>query len=340
MLGLSGELSTNELRSNKEIAMKSRSMRLFYSLSALAAMALAIPPAHAKGGPADDAVPVTMTVTATVANGKRLPDITRDDVVVKRGNQRLRVTNWTPAQGNRAGLDLFILIDDAADPILGSQLGDLRQFINSQPPTTAVGIGYMSNARVRVVQNLTTDHAQAANALRMPIGSAGAYGSPYLSVSNLMKQWPNSQNRREVVMVTDGIDRARRHVSPRRGLETNPDVDSAAYVAQKTGTVIHTIYTPGAGRIHRTYWQGTNGQMEMARLSAKTGGRSFYLGLQNPVSFQPYLDQLQRVLDNQYLLSFNAAPAKQPGLQYVKLSTELAGVDLTTHDAVWVPSSR
>jgi hypothetical protein len=319
--------------------MKFKTKRLFYSLSALAAMALSILPAYAKGGPADDAVPVTMTVTATVANGKRLPAIDRDDVVVKRGGERLRVTNWTAAQGSRAGLDLFILIDDASDSSLGLQLGDLRQFIARQPSTTAIGIGYMSNARVQVVQNLTTNHAQAANALRMPLGSAGAYGSPYLSVTSLMKHWPNTQNRREVIMVTDGIDRARRQLSG-RGLMSNPDVDSAAFVAQKTGTIIHTIYTPGTGRVHRSYMQGTNGQMDMARLSGKTGGRSFYLGLHSPVSFQPYLNELQRVLDNQYLLSFNATPGKKPGLQYVKLSTELAGVDLAAHDAVWVPVAK
>jgi hypothetical protein len=155
-----------------------------------------------------------------------------------------------------------------------------------------------------------------------------------------MKRLPDSHNRREIVMITDGIDRAGRSLGLRRGLRVNSDVDSASAVAQRTGTIIHTIYAPGTGRSHRNYWEATSGQMDMARLSDQTGGECFYLGLQDPVSFAPYLDQLQKILDNQYLLSFSAVPDKKPGLQRVKLSTPIAGVELSSHDAVWVPALR
>jgi len=64
--------------------------------------------------------------------------------------------------------------------------------------------------------------------------------------------------------------------------------------------MIHTIYVPGVGRARHNYWIGTNGQMNMARLSDMTGGESFYLGLHSPVSIGPYLSSLQQVLDNQY----------------------------------------
>jgi hypothetical protein len=45
---------------------------------------------------------------------------------------------------------------------------------------------------------------------------------------------------------------------------------------------------------------------------------------------------LQKILDNQYLLSFCAKPGKKAGLQYVSLNTELAGVEFAAPDAVWV----
>jgi hypothetical protein len=104
--------------------------------------------------------------------------------------------------------------------------------------------------------------------------------------------------------------------------------------------MIHTIYTPGFGHLRHRYWDATNGQMNMARLSDATGGESFYLGLHGPVSIKPYLDSLQQVFDNQYLLSFSAKPGKKAGLQNVKLSTEVAGVQLSAHDAVWVPAAK
>ena len=80
--------------------------------------------------------------------------------------------------------------------------------------------------------------------------------------------------------------------------------------------------------------------MDMTRLSDETGGKAFYTDLQDPISFSPYLDALQNILDNQYLLSFLVVQKKKPGLQRVKLSAPLAGVVLSSHDAVWVPALR
>jgi hypothetical protein len=285
-------------------------------------------------------VPVLMTVTVRLLDkDKRMPDVSREDVIVRQGKDRLKVTGWRSARQGLAGLDLFILIDDTSDPSLGSQLDDLKAFINAQPPTTSVGVGYMRNATVQIVQNFTTDHSQAAKALRLPVASSGAYGSPYLSVINLMKRWPGHPNRREVIMVTDGIDRARG--GPRyRGLSfIVPDVDSASRVAQRTGTIIHTIFTRGVGRLGSNFWEITNGQNAIAKLSEETGGWSFYLGTENAVSFKPYLDDLQSILNNQYLLDFRALPGKKAGLQRIRLSTEVAGVELDSADSVWVPSS-
>jgi hypothetical protein len=197
-------------------------------------------------------------------------------------------------------------------------------------------VGYMRNGVVQIAQNLTSDHDQAARAIRLPRASSGAYGSPYLSVIDLMKRWPEGSNRREIIMISDGIDRFRGG-SRHRGLGfISPDVDSASAVAQRTGTIIHTIFTRGVGRRGGNFWEITNGQNSLAKLSDETGGESFFLGTQNPVSFRPYLESLERSLDNRYLLEFNAVPGKKSGLQYVKLTTEVAGVELDSADSVWV----
>src|SRR5437660_834799 len=132
-----------------------------------------------------------------------------------------------------------------------------------------------------MVQNFTTDHAQAAKTLRLPMGNTGVFGSPYLSVIDLMKRWPEHPNRREIILLSDGIDRARG--GPRSRLSTvTPDVDSASDVAQRTGTLIHTIYFPGVGRLHRNFWEANNGENGMAKLSDETGGESFFLSFQKP----------------------------------------------------------
>lgn len=327
----------------QENAMKIvKSHRIFRLIAVPAVFAIALPSLYAATGAAgDDAVQVTTTVTASVDDGKRMPLISPQDVIVRQGDDRLTVTEWVPARGERAGLELFILIDEASSARLGLHLDDVRNFIGQQPPSTAIGLGYMRNATVQVVQDLTLDHARVAGALRLPMGTRGAYGSPWLSVVSLMQRWPASGNRREIVMLTDGIDRAGRNGNHLfRSLYPNPDADAASLAAQRTGTIIHTIYVPGAGRWRRSYWTATSGQADMTRVAEKTGGEAYYLGLGAPASLSPYFQRLEKVLNNQYLLSFSATPGRKPGLQIVRLNTELAGVRLAAPDAVWVPAEE
>jgi hypothetical protein len=302
----------------------------------LAAMVMTTLPLQAKDPGETAVVAVKMTVTASVDSGKRMPEIQKEDIVVKSGKDRLPVTDWVAARGDHAGLELFILIDDTATSSLGSQLDDLRTFVNAQPPATSVGVGYARNGTVQISQDLTTDHARAAKALRLPLGSSGAFGSPYLSVVSLMERWPASTNRQEVILVSDGIDRARRG----RNALLNPDVDTAGDAAQRAGVIIHSIYFPGVGHWYRNFWEKSSGQNGLAKLSDMTGGESFFLGTQTPVTIAPYLEDVQKILDNQYLLGFSAQTSKKPGLKYISVSTELAGVDFAAADAVWVPAAK
>jgi len=62
----------------------------------------------------------------------------------------------------------MILIDDTLDPVIGGNLNDIKEFIKAQPPSTVIGIGYMSNAGVNIVQNFTADHELAVKAVRVP----------------------------------------------------------------------------------------------------------------------------------------------------------------------------
>jgi hypothetical protein len=313
--------------------------RLLRGISLVCFFALSLMPSFA-ADPNSTTTPVQMTVTLRLqGKNKRMPEVSREDIIVRQGKDRVQVTGWTPIGDNRAPLDLFILIDDAARTTLGSQLGDLREFILSLPSTTSVGVGYMRNGTTQVAQEFTTNHQQAANALRIPLASPGVFGSPYLSAIDLMKRWPETQNRREIVMITDGIDRL--HGWPHRHgfASISPDVDSASAVAQRTGTIIHGIYTRGVGSRGNNFWEVANGQNAIAKLADETGGESFFLGMRDPVSFRPYLETLQNSFGNRYRLEFNAVAGKKSGLQTVKLTTEVAGVELDSADSVWIAAN-
>jgi hypothetical protein len=138
-----------------------------------------------------------------------LPHIQKEDVKVKQGKNFLPVTQLIPAQGDNAALQLMILIDDTLNTSIGNNLTDLKNFIGAQPSSILIGVGYMSNAGVNMVQNFTTDHELAVKAVRLPRSSFSTMDSPYLSLISLVKGWPQQKVRREVVMVSYGIDRLR-----------------------------------------------------------------------------------------------------------------------------------
>lgn len=281
--------------------------------------------------PAASTVPVHMVVTAEARHGTDVPVIKREDVTVNQGRERVQVTDWVPLEGEHAALQLFVLVDDASGATLGAQLEDLRRFILSQPPSTAIGVGYMRDGTVDILQNLSGDHALAAKALRLPLGTAGALASPYLSIGDLIKRWPESPVRREILMVSDGIDRFG-GVGP-----TNPYVDTAIEQAQRAGVIIYAIYATGIGHFGHTYWRFFWGQNYLSKVTTETGGEAYFLGYDTPVSFSPYLDDLTRRLTHQYLLTFLAKPGKKPGLQPVKIRTEVPNAELVAADMVYVP---
>jgi hypothetical protein len=273
-----------------------------------------------------------MVVTAEAKHGNTAPVINRDDVMVYEGHQRDRVVDWVPAQGDHAALQLFILIDDSSSSSLGSQFGDLKQFINAQPATTQIGVAYMQNGVARIVQDLTNDHAAVAKSLRLPMGEAGANASPYFSLSDLVKKWPANPARREVLMISDGIDRYYG-----TGDLQDPYLQAAIDDADKANIQVSAIYSPDAGHFGHSYWQTYWGQIYLSRMADETGGESFYIGMTGaPVSFAPFLDQFARRLQNQYLLTFIPQPQKKAGWQTVRLTTEVKNVDLVSAGRVYV----
>ena len=279
-------------------------------------------------------VAARMVVTAVASKGSDVPAISREDVMVREGKDRDKVLDWVAAAGDHAGLEFFLMIDDSAGDNVGSQLEDLRRFILAQPATTKVGVAYMQNGTAQVLQAPTADHQQAAKTLRLPTGVPGVNASPYFSLSDLIKRWPSSPNRREVLMITSGVD-AYWSNGP-----DDPYVDSAIGDAQRAGVIVFSIYNPGAGHFGQSFYRGWYGQMFLSQVSERTGGESYYSNFSGPaVSFSPYLNQLAERLLRQYWLAFAPKPRKKAGLQPVKVMTEVPNAELVAADRVWVPAT-
>jgi hypothetical protein len=279
-------------------------------------------------------VPVTTVVSVEARHGKDVPVVNREDVRVYQGHDRLAVTDWVPLQGSQAGLELFVLIDEASGADVAMQFDDVRKFLDAQPPTTAVAVGYMSNGDVRIAQNFSNDHAAVGKALRIPLGAGAGGNSPYLSVSSAIKRWPTgNSNRRVILLVSDGIDPMQPGIS-------NSYLDAAIEQAQRTGTQVYSIYASGAGHFGHTLWRINTGQSNLSRLADETGGEAYFQGYQTPIAFAPYLEEFSNRLSHQYKLTFQIKSGDKPSYQHVRLETEVPNAELVTANKVFVPAAK
>ncbi|MGA2846714.1 MAG: hypothetical protein ABSF68_14970 [Candidatus Acidiferrales bacterium] len=311
-----------------------KSKHIFSSLLVFAVLMVSVFPAHAQNQPTSpNNVSVTTYVTVLGPKYTAPPALSKADVNVDEGKQKREVTNWIPAQGDKAGLLLAIVIDDADTTDVASQLGDLRNFVTAQPKTTNIGVFYASNGTIQTASQFAQDHEAVAKTLRMPLGYTGAYSSIYLSVMNLIKGWPATGARREILLIADGIDRFR------GDYPTSPDVDATVDNAQKAGIMIHTLFASGVGRAGRNSFRVSLGQSNLSKISDATGGESFFQGFQTPVSFSPFLQQLDMVLKNQYWLSYATERSKKAKgeLRKFRVRTEQKEVEISSADRIFVP---
>jgi len=255
----------------------------------------------------------------------------KEDVQLYQGMKRTQVADWRKGET----LHLAVLIDDSLDSAIANQWNDLKAFMMAQPDTTYIAVAYARNGTAMVAQDFTKDHALAAKALRIPLGSAGAFTSPYLALQDWIKRWPDSNERKSILLFSSGIDYFRGSFDP-----VDPDVDTAIEHAQKKNINIWTIYAPDAG-----HWRWRNyalfiSQSFLSRVSIETGAESFYLGFGPPVTFKPYFDEIQTHLNSQYLLTFAGKGGTRGHFERVRVTTELPGVEFLAAPQVFLRAAK
>jgi len=266
-------------------------------------------------------------------HGESPASISQKDVSIKVNGKDSTVTGWAPLRGPESRQELVILIDSSSRNSVGSQFSDIEHFINGLPPNTKAAIAYMMNGRAVFVGPLTADHAEVLRALHMPGGSPGSNASPYFCLSDLAKHWPSGDRgvRREVVMVTDGVDNYERRFDPE-----DPYVESAINDSIRAGLVVYSIYWQNQGIADNTMYADNTGQSLLVEVTEATGGKNLWNGIGNPVSFQPCLEELVRRLDNQYMLGFSARLDGKPGTETLRVKVEGSAVDVTAPKQVFV----
>jgi len=266
-------------------------------------------------------------------DGELPASVTQQDMSIKVNGKTAKITTWEPLKGPENKVELVVMIDGGARSSLGGQLDSVAHFIRSLPPNTKAGVAYMENGRAAFQGPLSADHAQVAKGLHITGGIPGMDGSPYFCLSDLAKNWPSRDPdaRREVVMVTDGVDYYQMHYDPE-----DPYVQAAVNDSVRAHLVVYAIYWLNQGRADRSTYENNAGQNLLQALTQGTGGRSFWEGMGNPVSLEPYFDDLTRRLRNQYELRFVSHLSGKPEVETLKLNLRAPGTEVDTPHLVYV----
>jgi len=233
-------------------------------------------------------------------------DVPGQSLTISVDGKRASLTNWRATRGDQAPVEFVLLIDDGARVSLGREWDDITHFLGNLPPNVKATVAYMENGRAVLSGPLTSDRAKLQQEFHLPTATPGYSASPYFCLSDLAKNWPSNDRsaRREVLMITDGVDQYERVYDP-----DDPYVHSAMDDAARAGLVVYSIYWLSNGRADRSWYENNAGQNLLLQLDESTGGTSYWEGTGNPVTIAPYFADLSRRWNNQYELSF-AAPLK------------------------------
>ena len=277
--------------------------------------------------------PAQIIVTVGHHYGHEPPAVTREDFNVYQQYDPRPVINLLPLRGDRAGLELFLLVDNCSNCEPGPKFEELRRFIVSQPSTTAVGVAYIQDGQLEVAENPTTDRERAIQALSAPSGSKPS--SPFGALAELIQGWRKGSARRALLMISNGIDPAAKDVL------AGTSAQAALEAAQRAGVSVYAIYHPSADYVTTDSSKIYEGQVQLSHLAIEAGGEAYFMGFGPLPSLGPFLADIADHLGNQYLLEFLATPGDGPGgLQQIRVQSKIPNLELMVPDKVWVPGRR
>jgi VWFA-related protein len=230
------------------------------------------------------------------------------------------------AMGTSSPINLIVLIQDDVVSSISNEIKALADFIRRLPKGSRVSVGYLRTGSLQVRQKFTPDLEKAAKSLRIPIGLASvAPYNPYVEVIEALKRFDaQPAGRRAILLVSDGLDVS--HGVDSSTPTQSVDLQRAITEAQRRGVAIYSFYAP-------TPLTATNGilianaQSSLQRLSDETGGRPFFAGFGPPVSFDPFIKELNSDLDRQIALTYLSTHLKK-GFHRVKITSSTPGVEV------------
>ena len=261
---------------------------------------------------------VTRAIPAKVKKGESvaaLAPLTQSDIAsIKIGGKESPVTAFEPVLKGSHKLQLMVVLDSMQMLGAKGQFEDLENFLHGLPDNVLIGVGWMLQGNVKVVQPFTSDRELVYKAFVPQTREQAANpkndnGNPFSCLKQLAYHWPSADpgTLRAVLVFTDGITRS--NGQSQGGDQDNPDVLGASEALQRNGVVPYPFYwlDPIVPDPNRNEGGQLEGQENFSRLTADTGGAALYEGMFAPGSLTPLLNKLYSILASEAVVTV-AAP--------------------------------
>jgi len=246
------------------------------------------------------AKPVTVPVTIRLREPKREVEMRFVDLILKEDGELQTILSIRKPSENP--ITLAILLQDDLVPSISTETKGIAGFVRLLPPGSRIMVGYIRTGTLDVRRKFTSDLEKAAAGVRPPMGLASASPyNPFVEIIECLKRFDAQPlGRRAIVVVSDGVDTSHGidNSSPGQSL----DLQRAINEAQRRSVAIYSIYAPSAGAAGGAL--DLNGQSCLERLSKETGGRAFFEGTGAPVSFDPFIKEIDASVSMQIALTY------------------------------------
>lgn len=254
-----------------------------------------IAPVYAQRGPAKPVtVPVTFRLRQKPVEMRIVDFILREDGEIQRELSR-RVPIDSP-------MTLAVLMQDDLVSSVSVEAKTVADFIRNQPGGSRVMVGYIRQGSLEVRRKFTNELERAAQSVRPPLGLASASPyNPYVEIIEGLRRFDSQPlGRRAMIVVSDGLDISRGLDSSSPGQSL--DLQRAINEAQRRSVAIYSIFVPSLASSSPSL--NLNGQSCLERLSNETGGRAFFQGTSAPLSFDPFLKEIDSLMQKQIALTY------------------------------------
>lgn len=246
------------------------------------------------------AKPITVPVTVRIKDSK-LVEMRIVDYLLREDGEMQQILSVRPPTDSP--MTLAVLLQDDLVSSVSVEARNIADFIRNQPGGSRVMVAYIRQGSLDVRRKFTNELQRAAQSVRPPQGFASnSPYNPYVEIIEGLKRFDSQPlGRRAMIVVSDGVDLSRGvdGSTPSQSL----DLQRAITEAQRRSVAIYSIFAPAAANPNSSF-VNLNGQSCLERLSNETGGRAFFQGTGAPVSFDPFLKEIDTLLGKQVALTY------------------------------------